>query len=144
MASQKNALESADAGQGTTAPDRRDAEADSYRSARADRERTRAEREALELAALRGELIRVRDAEAMAFTQGRITRDLVQQVPPRLAAELHALVLASLPETQREAVGRELRLDVVEKCLDDSRREALAEAAKLIREAQVDDDDGEA
>lgn len=59
-----------------------------YLAARADREHQRAEREALELAQLKGSLISVETANRIAFTTFRTLRDAVMNVPPRLRDQL--------------------------------------------------------
>jgi phage terminase Nu1 subunit (DNA packaging protein) len=61
-----------------------------YRRARAAREQTRAEREALELEQLRGKLIAVDEAARIAFTAFRGLRDAIESVPARVKDALAA------------------------------------------------------
>ena len=61
-----------------------------YRKARAERERTSADRAQLELDQLRGKLIDVDEAKRLAFTSFRSVRDAVLNVPARVAAQCAA------------------------------------------------------
>jgi hypothetical protein len=61
-----------------------------YRRARAEREKTRAQREALELEQLRGKLIDVDEASRMAFTAFRGLRDALENVAPRIKDQVAA------------------------------------------------------
>lgn len=112
-----------------------------YREHRARNERIRAERAELELQQLRGSLVAVRDVEQLQFTAGRITRDRVEMVAPRAAAELYALTLAAVPDEHRACVAARLELHTVERRLNDLLRDALNEAAQAIEHAARDDDD---
>ncbi len=118
-----------------------DANTQAYRQDRARNERIKADRAEIALQQLRGELVPVRDVEQLQFTAGRIVRDRIEMVPARAAADLHALVLALIPEEHREAVGAGLELHAFERRLADVLREALGEAAKAIEDARRDDDD---
>jgi hypothetical protein len=79
-----------------------------YRQARAAREKTRAEREELELSELRGRLLDVEEASRLAFTAFRALRDALQNVPARLkdqlAAETDAFRVEQLLEVEITAV----------------------------------------
>lgn len=59
-----------------------------YLASRSSREATRAEKEALELAQLKGVLIEVAEANRLAFTTFRTLRDAVMNVPVRLRDQL--------------------------------------------------------
>lgn len=83
---------------------------DRFLSARADREQGRAEKEAIELAVLKGSLISVEIANRLAFTTFRTLRDAVLNVPVRLrdqlagetdAARVEALLNADLTAALR-------------------------------------------
>lgn len=133
-------------GDSTTPPgspedDQVDENTSAYRVDRARNERIRADRAEIELRQLRGELVAVREVEQMQFTAGRITRDRVEMVPARAAAELHALVLSLVPEEHRPAIAAQLQMHVVERRLADLLREALNDAVKAIEDARRDDDD---
>lgn len=67
-----------------------DADTAAYRTARADRERTNADRARIELDQLRGRLIDVDEARRLAFTAFRSLRDAVLNVPARVAAQAAA------------------------------------------------------
>ena len=75
-----------------------------FRSARAARERTNADRAALELEQLRGRLIDLADAQRLAFTAFRSLRDAVLNVPARVkdqcAAMTDALAIEQLLDTE--------------------------------------------
>lgn len=86
------------------------------------------------------DLVPARDVAEMQFTAGRITRDRVLMVPARVAPELHAMLVAGLPEDVRQAASA--RIHDVEKALNDYLREALTSAAREIEEAGATDDDG--
>lgn len=103
-----------------------------YTVARTERERTRAARETLELARLRGNLIDVDEVSSFEFTAARITRDCMEQIPARFVAELHALILSLVPEEHRQSVARGLELHAVERRLGDEIRQALKQAAVAI------------
>jgi hypothetical protein len=62
-----------------------------FRSARAARERTNAERAQLELDQLRGNLIPLADAQRLAFTVFRTLRDAVLNVPARVKDQAAAM-----------------------------------------------------
>lgn len=62
-----------------------------FRSARAARERTNAERAQLELEQLRGNLIPLADAQRLAFTAFRTLRDAVLNVPARVKDQAAAM-----------------------------------------------------
>lgn len=75
-----------------------------FRTARAAREKTNAERAALELEQLRGRLIDLADAQRLAFTAFRSLRDAVLNVPARVkdqcAAMTDALAIEQLLEAE--------------------------------------------
>ena len=121
-----------------------DPNAAAYRQDRARNERIKADRAELELQQLRGELVPVREVEALQFTAGRITRDRVLMVPARAAADLHALLLTLVPEPQRAELDAKMPLHALERRLDDLLRTALSEAAKAIEDARRDDDEADA
>jgi hypothetical protein len=125
-------------------PDDSDPNAAAYRQDRARNERIKADRAELELQQLRGELVLVREVEALQFTAGRITRDRVLMVPARAAADLHALLLTLIPEPQRAELDAKVPLHALERRLDDLLRTALSEAAKAIEDARRDDDEEDA
>lgn len=112
-----------------------------YREARAQRERLRAERERIELGQLTGRLIDARQAEEFQFSVGRITRDCMEQVGPRFAAEIHSLVVSLVPVEQREKVAGLLDLHAVETRMAAVIREGLQDAAKAIEDLERGDDD---
>jgi hypothetical protein len=118
-----------------------DKHTEAYRADRALNESIKAQRAQLELNQLRGSLVSLRDVEQLQFTAGRITRDRVLMVPARLAANLHAQVLALLPDEHRDAVSKSLAPDAVEQLLEIELRAALDQAAKAIEEAGRDDED---
>lgn len=140
----------ADAGPGGAAPstppgsanaDQVDEDTSAFRADRARNERIKADRAELELEQLRGELVSVRDVEQLEQTAGRITRDRMLMVPPRVAASLQALVISHVPEQLRSEVAKHLPLHAIEQLLENAQRDALNEAAKAIEEARRDDDD---
>lgn len=112
-----------------------------YRRARTQREQIRAQREALELQRLRGEVIDAGEVEALQFTAGRITRDRMLMVAPRTAADLHALVLSLVPVEHRAAVAVQFEVHVVERRIENALRTALTEAERAIEDAGRDDDE---
>lgn len=112
-----------------------------YRGDRARNERIKADRAEIELQQLRGELVPLREAEQLQFTALRITRDRVQQVAPRIAADLQALAVSLMPEAQRDAFAKTLPVHEFEQRLDAALRTALNDAATAIEEARRDDDD---
>lgn len=74
----------------------------SYSQERAGRERTRGERETLELARLRGELVSAADVKRDAFLAARRSRDRVLLIGNRLLPSLLPLV----PESERPTALR--------------------------------------
>lgn len=98
-----------------------------YRKARAERERTAADRAQLELDQLRGRLIDVDEAKRLAFTSFRALRDAVLQVPARVAAQCAALSEPLLVEQTIEA-----ELGAVLSAID---------PAKLLLDPDADDQD---
>lgn len=112
-----------------------------YRVDRARNERIKADRGDLELQQFRGELVPVRQVEQLQFTAARITRDRLQQVAPRIAADLQALAVSLLPEAQRDAFAAALPVHELEQRLDAALRDALNDAAKAIEDASREDDD---
>lgn len=118
-----------------------DEHAQAYRQDRARNERIKADRAEIELKQLRRELVPVAEIEVLEFTAGRIVRDRLEQLPPRAAADLRAMVLALVPEAQRAAVAAGLELHTFESRLAGLVREALADASKAIEEARRDDDE---
>lgn len=87
-----------------------------------------------------GELVSARDVEQMQFTAGRITRDRLLMVPPRFAAEIHALVLALLPDDVRSAIADKFHAHDCEQRMHAVIRDALSEAERAIEEAARGDD----
>lgn len=98
-----------------------------YRQARADRERTNAERARIELEQLRGRLIDVGEARRLAFTSFRLLRDAVLNVPARVAAQAAA----------------ETDVLRVEQLIETELAAALArfDPARLLNETEDEDDD---
>jgi len=90
-----------------------------------------------------GELVSVREVEQLQFTAGRITRDRMEMVPQRFAAEIHALVLRLVPEEVRSLVAEKFKPEDCEQRLRVVIREQLSEADKAIEEAARGDDDDE-
>jgi hypothetical protein len=131
----------ASSGEAAAQPDEQDEDTRAYRQDRARNERLKAERAEIELAQMRGSVVDARDVEQLQFTAGRIVRDRIEMVPARAAADLHALVLAQIPEEHREAVAAGLELHAFERRLAEVLRQALAEAAQAIEDAQRDDED---
>lgn len=109
------------------------AEADSteYRAARAQRERTMADRAQLELQRLRGTLIDVAEASRVGFTFFRMLRDRLEAIPLRLGAQLAAMTDQQQVET---LLGDELRA-----LLKDAADQL--EAGALIRDQDERDSD---
>jgi hypothetical protein len=112
-----------------------------FREHRASREKTNAERAQFELERLRGQYVAVRDVEQLNFTAGRIHRDRMEMVPARVAADLHALILAAVPEVHRAEVEKALPMHLFETRLADHIRASLSEAEQAIRDAARNDDD---
>ena len=81
-----------------------DGDTTQFRTARAARERTNADRAALELEQLRGRLIDLDDAKRLAFTAFRSLRDAVLNVPARVkdqcAAMTDALTIEQLLDAE--------------------------------------------
>lgn len=81
-----------------------DGDTTQFRTARAARERTNADRAALELEQLRGRLIDLADAQRLAFTAFRSLRDAVLNVPARVkdqcAAMTDALAIEQLLDAE--------------------------------------------
>lgn len=112
-----------------------------YRQDRARNERIKADRGEIELKQLRRELVPVSEVELLEFTAGRIVRDRLEQLPPRAAADLRAVVLALIPEEHRAAVAVGLELHTFENRLAALVREALADASKAIEASRREDDE---
>lgn len=105
-----------------------DADTAAYRQARALRERANAERAQVELAQLKGRLVDVADVEQLQFTASRLVRDRVEQVAPRIAAEVHSMVIGGVSILQ------------LEQHIAAANRQALDDAAAAVREIDLDDD----
>lgn len=88
-------------------PDPSESDAAAYMEARAQNERTRGRLMELELALRRGDLLPRVDVERDAFARGRMLRNRIQGIGPRIAAEVYGA--KSLAECQR-VLDRELRL----------------------------------
>lgn len=78
----------------------------SYQNARADRERSRATRERMDLLEAQGRLVDVREAARAAATIFRILRDGVDNVPDRIG---DALAAESDPFVVKQMIREELR-----------------------------------
>lgn len=99
-----------------------------YRSARAEREGTRAQRERMELERDLGNLLALEDAKRIAFTTFRVLRDMVMNVPVRVKDQL-------------AAEGSAARVETI---LEDELARALSsiDVRKLMHEDEAEDDDG--
>ncbi|QBQ98178.1 hypothetical protein [Paraburkholderia pallida] len=99
-----------------------------YRASRAGREKTRHERELLELAQLRGSLISVAEAQRLAFTALRTVRDAVMNVAVRVKDELAA-------ETDEARIQQRL---------EDELASALGavDSDRILREIEAEEIDG--
>lgn len=88
-----------------------------YRIERAKRERIRREREEAELAAYRGSLIDVAEAQRLAFTTFRTLRDAILNVPVRvkdlLAAETDPTRVESMLEHELAAALTQVDVDAI-------------------------------
>lgn len=101
-----------------------------FRAARTERERTRADREALELARLRGKLVDADEAARLAFTAFRVVRDYFENIAPRIGAAAHSVARSggSLFEVEQLIAG-EIRTTL------------SAAASAIERLAREEDDD---
>ncbi|WP_331708738.1 hypothetical protein [Pandoraea sputorum] len=99
-----------------------------YRTARAAREKTRHEREQLELDQLRGNLIEVGEAQRLAFTALRTVRDAIMNISVRVMDEFAA-------ETDPSRIQLRLEEEL------SNALHSINEAA-ILSEAEDDDSDG--
>jgi hypothetical protein len=99
-----------------------------YRAERAKREGIRREREQLALQQERNELVAVQEVARLQFTAMRLTRDRVEMVPARVAADL-----LTLAHSGGDAFA-------VERLLAQQLRQALDDAARAIEDIDDDED----